>query len=78
MKVTLLALAATAVAGPIKARSPYIVKESHYVPKDWLEVDRAPADKLINLNIGLKQGDFDKLEQSLYEGVFSPIPVDDY
>lgn len=71
MKVTatLLALVAVTLAGPIKPRSPYVVKESHYVPNEWVQKDRAPADKLVNLNIGLKQGDFDELEKSLYEGM---------
>ena len=60
----LFAIAVT--ASPV--RSTYAVKDRHYVPSRWSKVQRAPADHLINLQIGLKQSQFDELERHLYEG----------
>jgi tripeptidyl-peptidase-1 len=51
-------------------RSPYAVKETHPVPKRWLEIGPAPGEHKIILQIGLKQSRFDELEQHLYEGTF--------
>ncbi|KAK6828442.1 hypothetical protein PG987_011783 [Apiospora arundinis] len=69
--VALLALLAPSavVASPIKARSStaYQVKETHFVPRGWKKVERASADQVINLQIGLKQGNFEELERHLYE-----------
>lgn len=57
------------VANPIRSssRTPYRVKESHFVPRQWKRVERAPADHVIHLQIGIKQGDFETLERYLYE-----------
>ena len=55
-------------ASPLKARSPYAVKDSHHVPARWYRLDRAPADHMINLQISLKQSQFSELERHLYEG----------
>lgn len=75
--VALLALLAPSavVASPIKARSStaYQVKETHFVPRGWKKVERASADQVINLQIGLKQGNFEELERHLYEGKFGPL-----
>lgn len=65
---TLLA-AQAAVASPLHVRTPYAVKESHFVPRAWKKVDRAPADHMIDLKIGVKQGNFAALEKNLYEGM---------
>ena len=63
------ALFAGFVAGtPLSLRSPYVVKETHLPPKKWKNIGPAPADHLINLQIGLKQGQFDQLERHLHEG----------
>ncbi|KAK5288536.1 hypothetical protein LTR16_003374 [Cryomyces antarcticus] len=65
-----VALLAEAVSGtPISARvrSPYAVKDSHFVPPKWSRVGPAPADHTINLQIGLKQSQFDELERHLFE-----------
>lgn len=59
--------AQAAIATPIKARSPYAVKETHHVPRDWTKMERARGDHVIHLQIGLKQGNFDELERHLYE-----------
>ena len=68
-KVTaFFAFLATCAAGPLKARSPFVVKESHHVPKEWVQREGAPKDKYLNLHIGLKQGNFQELEKTLYEG----------
>ena len=64
-----LAVALQAVLGsPIRARTPYAVKETHNVPRKWHKKGRAPASNTIYLQIGVKQGDFDELERHLYEG----------
>lgn len=57
------------IATPLHVRTPYEVKESHFVPRAWKRVDRAPADHKINLQIGVKQGNFPALEKHLYEGM---------
>ncbi|KAK5015812.1 hypothetical protein LTR60_002699, partial [Cryomyces antarcticus] len=65
-----VALLREAVSGtPISARvrSPYAVKDSHFVPPKWSRVGPAPADHTINLQIGLKQSQFDELERHLFE-----------
>ena len=49
-------------------RAPYGVKESHAVPRNWKKLARAPADHVIDLQIGVKQGNFPLLEKHLYEG----------
>jgi len=62
----------TVVSSPVRTRSPYIVKDVHNVPNRWWKVGPAPAHKVINLHIGLKQGQFDELERHLYEGTVWP------
>lgn len=70
--VAFLALLAPSavVASPIKARTPYQVKETHFVPRGWKKVERASSDRVMNLQIGLKQGNFEELERHLYEGMW--------
>ncbi|CAD6453135.1 2aceba83-2327-4523-8826-632c26887149 [Sclerotinia trifoliorum] len=67
--VTLTAFLAVGLvsASPIKARTPYAVKETHYPPSQWQRVGPATKGHLINLQIGLRQGQFDELERHLYE-----------
>ncbi|KAF2003857.1 tripeptidyl-peptidase 1 precursor [Amniculicola lignicola CBS 123094] len=68
--ITLLSVAITAqtaLATPIHARSPYVVKETHPSPSGWTKMNRANGEALIDLNIALKQGNFDELEKQLYE-----------
>ena len=67
----LLLATGTVIGSPLRSRSPYAIKDSHNVPSMWNEVGPAPADKLMNLHIGLKQGQFDELERHLYEGIIS-------
>ncbi|KAL1304330.1 hypothetical protein AAFC00_000731 [Neodothiora populina] len=72
MRTTGILLAAGLLAGsvngkPIRARSPYTVKESHLLPSRWREVAPAPASHTINLRIALKQDRFHELERHLYE-----------
>lgn len=57
------------IASPVKARSPYIVKESHDVPKKWEVKGVAPSDHMLHLKIGLKQDRFEELEKHLHEGM---------
>jgi tripeptidyl-peptidase-1 len=57
-----------AYGSPIKARSAYAIKETHFVPQKWRQVGGASEDFVIHLNIGLKQSNFDELERHLYEG----------
>ncbi|KAH8652641.1 peptidase S8/S53 domain-containing protein [Tricladium varicosporioides] len=63
---TIAITAQVVIGSPIRSRTPYSVKETHFVPRGW----RQSADKphgLINLNIGLKQGNFEELDRHLYE-----------
>jgi tripeptidyl-peptidase-1 len=62
-----------ALASPIQARSPYAVKETHFVPKEWTRLERAHGGKTIQLQIGLKQGKFDELDRHLHEGMFCQV-----
>ncbi|KAI0391758.1 tripeptidyl-peptidase 1 precursor [Xylariaceae sp. FL0594] len=63
---TALFAAAQVLASPV-ARSGYSVKDSHSVPRHWTKVRRAPADHVMQIQIGLKQSNFDELEKQLYE-----------
>jgi len=45
----------------------YKVKDSHFVPRSFSRIGRAPEDHVINLKISLKQSKFDELERHLYE-----------
>ena len=63
-------LTADTVAGtPLTGRNTYSIKDFHHVPHQWTRVGPAPAEHIINLNIGLKQSHFDELEKQLYEGM---------
>lgn len=62
-------------SSPIKARTPYAVKETHYPPPQWQRVGPARAGHMVNLQIGLKQGQFDELERHLYEGMFTFVHI---
>ena len=68
----LLALAIGAqdvLGGPVHVRTSYSVKETHYVPQAWTRGTRAPAEKMLDLQIGVKQGDWASLERHLNEGL---------
>ena len=69
----LLAVLAPAVLATPVARSTYAVKETHYVPRKWVQKGRAPKNQMLALQIGVKQGDFDELERHLYEGIVKSI-----
>jgi tripeptidyl-peptidase-1 len=60
-------VAQSALAVPARSRSLYQVKETHIVPRSWQKVDRAPASQTIDLQIGVRQGNFEELEKRLYE-----------
>jgi tripeptidyl-peptidase I len=62
--------AQTAFASPIRARTPYAVKEKHYAPREWTKLERSSGNNLVQLQIGLKQGKFDDLVKHLNEGEF--------
>jgi tripeptidyl-peptidase-1 len=66
------AVAAHAVlATPIiRARSPYVVKETHNAPLDWTKGGRTRGDHVIQMQIGLKQGNWAELERHLNEGEY--------
>lgn len=63
----LLAVAQVTFATPIQSRTPYRVKDVHHVPRGWTKVRRAPAEHVIDLQIGVKQSNFAELERHLYE-----------
>jgi tripeptidyl-peptidase-1 len=65
-----IAVAAQAVLGtPIRARTAYSVKETHAIPRRWAETGPAPGNHMLQMQIGLKQSNFDQLERHLYEGL---------
>lgn len=68
--VAALAAAGSVVnaAPPPRAHSVYQVKEMHPVPRKWEKRDRAPQGHMIDLQIGVRQSNFDELENRLYEG----------
>ncbi|KAK5099652.1 hypothetical protein LTR24_001311 [Lithohypha guttulata] len=50
------------------ARSPYSVKETHFVPRGWTASDQPPhPNQLLDIKIGLKNKKFADLERHLYE-----------
>ena len=61
------ALVGSVAAKPLQTR--YAVKETHIVPPEFEEIGPAPANHLIRLQIGLKQGQFEELERHLYESM---------
>lgn len=63
----LLLVVASVTASPV-VRSDYAVRETHPIPSQWTKISSAPADHVLKVSIALKQGNFDKLEQKLYEG----------
>jgi tripeptidyl-peptidase I len=73
--VTLRAAIATilaangALSSPIYSRATYAVKGAHPVPKSYSKAGSAPSGTNINLQIGLKQAQFDELERQLYDGM---------
>ncbi|GAB7351680.1 hypothetical protein MBLNU459_g2275t1 [Dothideomycetes sp. NU459] len=72
MKTTSILLAAgllvrPVLSKPVFSRSPYGVKDSHFVPAKWSDLGAAPADHTIELRIALKQHQFQELERHLYE-----------
>lgn len=48
-------------------RSDYSIHSSHYVPSGWTKGNKANADQLLRLRIGLKQASFAALEKDLLE-----------
>ena len=68
VSLALFVITTSVLCSPVRVRSPYVVKDKHNVPNRWSNVGPAPADKLINLHIGLRQSQFDELERHLYEG----------
>ena len=68
----LLLAGTTAVsASGLSQRSPYLLKETHNVPNRWKEVGAPAPDHVIYLQIGLRQSNFEELEEHLYEGISS-------
>ncbi len=66
-----LLLSAEAVYGsPVRARSSYAVKDTHFAPARWTNVGAPAADHMIKLTVGLKQSKFDELERHLNEGKY--------
>jgi tripeptidyl-peptidase-1 len=68
-------LASGSYASPIQSKSPYAVKDSHFVPSKWRQVAPAPSTHNIDLRIAIKQNSFDDLERHLYEGKSHHIPL---
>lgn len=73
--LTILYAISAAVGAESRLQSRYAVKDSHYVPKAWRRIGPAPGEHLIKLQIGLKQGQFAKLERHLYEGMHPAVRI---
>ncbi|KAF2641763.1 tripeptidyl-peptidase 1 precursor [Massarina eburnea CBS 473.64] len=73
MQFTVSALLAAAfaaqasLASPISSRTPYVVKETHHVPRGWTKVERSNPNGRIQLQIGLKQSNMQGLIKQLHE-----------
>jgi tripeptidyl-peptidase-1 len=52
--LALVVAARTTESSPLSVRSPYVVKDSHHVPKKWSNVGAAPQGHMIHLHIGLR------------------------
>jgi tripeptidyl-peptidase-1 len=63
-----IALSVQATFGsPVRTRSPYAVKEKHLLPRGWKGSIKPSRNHIVNLKIGVKQGNFEQLEKDLYE-----------
>lgn len=69
MHLSVLAFVASSLGGVLAAPTikSYAVKERHVVPRGWNAVSRAPSSHVVDLQIGLKQRNQDKLEQHVTE-----------
>lgn len=67
LSVVLGALSAARALPTSPKPSEYAVKETHAVPRDWLDVGSAAKDEVIHLQIGLKQRNEGVVEQHLLE-----------
>ena len=63
----LLAAISITSASPRSPRSPFVVKERHAVPHGWVEAGLVDKSETIHLQIGLRQGTEDGVEQHLQE-----------
>jgi tripeptidyl-peptidase I len=52
---------------PVSSTTSYAVAERHPAPRDWTKVGPAPKSEIINLRIGLKQGNEGIIEQHLLQ-----------
>lgn len=70
LAIVVAALAAIGVdaAATPRARTLYQVKETHSIPRKWQKRDRAPESHVIDLQIGVRQSNFEELEKRLFEG----------
>lgn len=66
--LAILLCAASSLASHLQSRATYAVKESHRIPNRWTNVGPANPLQEIELQIGLKQGNFGELQRHLYEG----------
>ena len=58
-----------ASASPLQNAHAFVVKDAHPVPKSYTKTGPAPATQVLDLQIGLKQAQFDELERQLYDGM---------
>jgi tripeptidyl-peptidase-1 len=70
--LSVVAVVLSVSASPLHARFDYDVKESHKVPPQWSSIGDPHPLHLLTLNIGLEPGDFESLEEHLYQGEFIP------
>lgn len=66
--VAALSTAQVVLGGNVNSRSPYAVKETHFVPSKWNKIGTPNPDHTIKLKIAMKNDRFHELERHLYEG----------
>jgi tripeptidyl-peptidase I len=60
-------------ASPTVVSAKYSRKEWHPVPLEWTSIGIPDPLHTLNLQIGLKQSNFEELERHLYEGEAPPL-----
>lgn len=65
--ICLLALFVTVVAGAPSSRSMFVLEQRSDIPIGFAKGSPAPATKVVNLRLALKQNDMAGLEKALYD-----------
>lgn len=61
------------LCSPVHFQSSSTLKESHPPPPRWTCVGRADPNHVVDLQIGLKQDDYESLERYLIKGIITTM-----